>query len=225
MNNDQCSVHNSLTSISPCSTPKSTDKELKEALVRRLETRRVCRRDSDREKARRNSKRLKRSASAIEANRSRERPRIRRSISERCPDQKFLQIPKRCKQSSRRFRTRPSSELSVGSESSSRTASSQPASVAELVAQELGLKEVPGKGAKEARRRRAVWAITLTSVALLTASVLLVAITLLLSPAVDALLRKENEEMFRGLSSSGTSTSTESETSNQTMIPSTVHPS
>ncbi|XP_023226406.1 uncharacterized protein LOC111627082 [Centruroides sculpturatus] len=187
MSDELCSVHNSLASISPGSTPKTIDKELKEALVKRLETKRLYRRDSDREKGRRNSKKLRRSVSAIEASRSRERPRIRRSISERCPDEKLLHIPKRCKQSSRRSRSRPSSELSVGSESSCRTASSQPASVAELVAQELGLKEIPGKGAKEARRRRAVWAITLTSVALLTASVLLVAITLLLSPAVDAL--------------------------------------
>lgn len=54
---------------------------------------------------------------------------------------------------------------------------------------------------------------------------LLIVISLSLSPTIDERVRKENEEMFRGLSSSGTSTSTESETSNQTMIPSTVHPS
>lgn len=75
------------------------------------------------------------------------------------------------------------------------------------------------------RRRTIIFLIGFVSCFILLTSVILIAVSLTLSPTIDELVRKENEEMFRGLSSSGTSTSTESETSNQTMVPSTVHPS
>ncbi|XP_023226404.1 uncharacterized protein LOC111627079 [Centruroides sculpturatus] len=75
------------------------------------------------------------------------------------------------------------------------------------------------------RRRTIIFLIGFVSCFILLTSVILIAVSLTLSPTIDELVRKENEEMFRGLTSSGTSTSTEAETNNQTMIPSTVHPS
>ncbi|XP_077483837.1 uncharacterized protein LOC144093944 isoform X1 [Amblyomma americanum] len=73
----------------------------------------------------------------------------------------------------------------------------QTTSLTELFAAEVGLAPAPGLTHKESRRRRIVFAVVLVALALLTASVLLVAITLFLSPAVDEVLRKENENLFR----------------------------
>lgn len=73
----------------------------------------------------------------------------------------------------------------------------QTTSLTELFAVEVGLAPTPGLTHKESRRRRIVFAVVLVALALLTASVLLVAITLFLSPTVDEVLRKENENLFR----------------------------
>ncbi|KAH7951884.1 hypothetical protein HPB52_014697 [Rhipicephalus sanguineus] len=58
-------------------------------------------------------------------------------------------------------------------------------SLTELFAVEVGLAPAAGLTHKESRRRRIVFAVVLVALALLTASVLLVAITLFLSPTVD----------------------------------------
>lgn len=79
-------------------------------------------------------------------------------------------------------------------------------SLTELVAVEVGLSPVSNVSLKESRRRRIVFAVVLVALALLTASVLLVAITLFLSPAVDEVLRKENENLFRLPTSTGLTT-------------------
>lgn len=50
--------------------------------------------------------------------------------------------------------------------------------------------------------------MVLVALALLTASVLLVAITLFLSPTVDEVLRKENENLFRLPTSTAATTTT-----------------
>lgn len=79
-------------------------------------------------------------------------------------------------------------------------------SLTELFAVEVGLSPVSDVSVKESRRRRIVFAVVLVALALLTASVLLVAITLFLSPAVDEVLRKENENLFRLPTSTGLTT-------------------
>ncbi|XP_022245344.1 uncharacterized protein LOC111086504 isoform X3 [Limulus polyphemus] len=54
---------------------------------------------------------------------------------------------------------------------------------------------------KEVRRRPVVYAVVLTTLAILASSVLLVAIMLLLTPSEDDKIRKENEEILKGVSS------------------------
>ncbi|XP_075749268.1 uncharacterized protein LOC119172822 [Rhipicephalus microplus] len=81
-------------------------------------------------------------------------------------------------------------------------------SLTELFAVEVGLVPAAGLSHKESRRRRIVFAVVLVALALLTASVLLVAITLFLSPAVDEVLRKENENLFRLPTSTAATTTT-----------------
>lgn len=71
-------------------------------------------------------------------------------------------------------------------------------SLTELCAVEMRLSDnTVDVGPKESRRRRVVFAVVLVALALLTASVLLVAITLFMSPSVDEVVRKENENLFR----------------------------
>lgn len=81
-------------------------------------------------------------------------------------------------------------------------------SLTELFAVEVGLAPASGVTHKESRRRRIVFAVVLVALALLTASVLLVAITLFLSPTVDEVLRKENENLFRLPTSTAATTTT-----------------
>ncbi|XP_050034214.1 uncharacterized protein [Dermacentor andersoni] len=81
-------------------------------------------------------------------------------------------------------------------------------SLTELFAVEVGLAPAAGVTHKESRRRRIVFAVVLVALALLTASVLLVAITLFLSPTVDEVLRKENENLFRLPTSTAATTTT-----------------
>lgn len=81
-------------------------------------------------------------------------------------------------------------------------------SLTELFAVEVGLAPAAGLTHKESRRRRIVFAVVLVALALLTASVLLVAITLFLSPTVDEVLRKENENLFRLPTSTAATTTT-----------------
>lgn len=84
----------------------------------------------------------------------------------------------------------------------------QTTSMTELFAVEVGLAPAPSVTHKESRRRRIVFAVVLVALALLTASVLLVAITLFLSPSVDEVLRKENENLFRFPTSTVATTTT-----------------
>ncbi|CAN7937946.1 unnamed protein product [Ixodes hexagonus] len=79
-------------------------------------------------------------------------------------------------------------------------------SLTELFAVEVGLSPASDVSVKESRRRKIVFAVVLVALALLTASVLLVAITLFLSPSVDEVLRKENENLFRLPTSTGLTT-------------------
>ncbi|GFX21922.1 uncharacterized protein TNCV_2311991 [Trichonephila clavipes] len=155
--------------------------------------RRLCRHHSDSEApkesdglpkrktvARRSSRRVRRSVSAIETNKPRYKPRVRRSISERSGllfAGRHL-IPPRS--------SRPHSMYDAHSSrcSSTKTLSSN-VSISEIVAVELGYKEIPGLTPKEARRRRVVCTVMLVSIILLVLSVVLVALTLFLSPAVD----------------------------------------
>ncbi|GFU10356.1 uncharacterized protein NPIL_385181 [Nephila pilipes] len=154
--------------------------------------RRLCRHHSDSEArkesdglpkrktvSRRSSRKVRRSISAIETNKPRYKPRVRRSISERSGllfAGRHLIPP----------RSRPHSMYDTHSSkcSSTKTLSSN-VSISEIVAVELGFKEIPGLTPKEARRRRVVCTVMLVSVILLVLSVVLVALTLFLSPAVD----------------------------------------
>ncbi|GIY90930.1 uncharacterized protein CDAR_491361 [Caerostris darwini] len=127
----------------------------------------------------RSSRRVRRSVSAIETNKPRYKPRVRRSISERSGlvfAGKHLIPP--------RFRPHSLYDAHSSRCSSTKTLSSN-VSLSEIVAVEFGLKEIPGLTVKEARRRRVVWTVMLVSIILLVLSVVLVAVTLLLSPAVD----------------------------------------
>ncbi|GBN86659.1 hypothetical protein AVEN_145837-1 [Araneus ventricosus] len=154
--------------------------------------RRLCRHHSDSEtrrqqddqtnrrpESRRSSRKVRRSVSAIETNKTRYKPRVRRSISDRSGllfAGRHLVPP----------RSRPHSVCEHHSSrcSSTKTLSSN-VSLSEIVAVEFGLKEIPGLTPKEARRRRVVCTVMLVSVILLVLCVLLVAVTLFLSPAVD----------------------------------------
>ncbi|KAG8193310.1 hypothetical protein JTE90_003795 [Oedothorax gibbosus] len=161
----------------------------------------LCRHHSDSEakdrkvdilpKRRIRGKRVRRSVSAIETNKqSNYRPKVRRSFSDRSGlimAGKHLAPP--APSSSRSSRLYDSSRCS-----SIKTMSSN-VSLSEIVAVEMGLKDIPGLTIKEARRRRVVLTVMLVFSILLVLSVALVAVTLLLSPAVDELsLREERVE-------------------------------
>ncbi|KAF8776790.1 hypothetical protein HNY73_013736 [Argiope bruennichi] len=154
--------------------------------------RRLCRHHSDSETRKeqnsqpkvrsvpkRSSRKVRRSVSAIETNKTQYKPRVRRSISDRSGllfAGRHLVPP----------RSRPHSLCEPYSSrcSSTKTLSSN-VSLSEIVAVEFGLKEIPGLTPKEARRRRVVCTVMLVSVILLVLSVVLVVVTLFLSPAVD----------------------------------------
>lgn len=137
-------------------------------------------------------RRVRRSVSAIETNKSNYRPRVRRSFSDRSGlimAGKHLMPPARS--------SRPHSICDTHSSrcSSIRTMSSN-LSLSEIVAVELGLKDIPGLTPKEARRRRVVLTVMLVFTILLVLSVVLVAVTLLLSPAVDEVCKFTNDNLF-----------------------------
>ncbi|XP_022247298.1 uncharacterized protein LOC111086894 [Limulus polyphemus] len=159
---------------------------------------------SSRRSCRHESRRLRRSVSAREAELV--RPKVKRSISER--GEHLIRHHRHHRRLSQR--SRPVSYSGI-------TAADRPTfpnnlkngNVSSLsdsgrtVAVELGPTETPG-GPKETRRKHMVFAVVLISLAILTASVLLVTITLLLSPGVDNVIRKENQEIFRVWSSTST---------------------
>ncbi|XP_054715328.1 uncharacterized protein LOC129224804 [Uloborus diversus] len=146
------------------------------------------------------TKRVRRSVSAIEGNKSRYRPRVRRSVSDRSGlivAGKHLAIP----------RSRPHSISDIRSSkcSSTKTLASN-LSMSDVVAVELGMRNIPGLTAKEARRKRIVCTVMVITMTILIVSAILVVVTLFLSPEVDAILRKGNEEIYRSMSA-GASTS------------------
>uniref|UniRef100_T1JG04 Uncharacterized protein n=1 Tax=Strigamia maritima TaxID=126957 RepID=T1JG04_STRMM len=71
----------------------------------------------------------------------------------------------------------------------------------------------PGDNSREKRRRKIVLIIVGTAVALLVMSILLVAITLKLTPAIDEKIRKENEEILKNIQSSGAAANSRPENS------------
>ncbi|XP_071041344.1 uncharacterized protein [Parasteatoda tepidariorum] len=162
---------------------------------------RICRHLSDSESRKENgelsvprrvrprTKKVRRSISAIETKQSRYRPRVRRSISDRSGlimAGKHLLPP----------RSRPQSVSDKHSSrcSSTKTLSSN-VSIPDIVAVEFGLKDIPGLTPKEARRRRVVCTVMAVSITILVLSIILVAVTLFLSPAVDE-IRKCNHLCF-----------------------------
>lgn len=133
------------------------------------------------------SRRVRRSISAIETQKDGYHPRVRRSVSDRSGmvvAGKHLLPP-------RGFR--PHSHYENGSSrcSSTRTLSTN-VSISEIVAVEMGIKDIPGLTAKEARRRRIVCTVVVVSVTILVICILLLAVTLLLSPEVDALCKSNS---------------------------------
>lgn len=133
------------------------------------------------------SRKVKRSVSAIETNKDCYRTNVKRSLSDRSGmimAGKHLRPP--C------MRPRPHSHYEHASSmcSSTKTLSTN-VSLSEIVAVEMGLKDIPGLTAKEARRRRIVCAVVVVTVTIVIVCVLLVILTLLLSPEIDA-IRKSN---------------------------------
>lgn len=139
--------------------------------------------DPKRRHHRSRSRRIKRSVSAVEANKDGHKTRVRRSLSDRSG-----MAGNRLRPPS--FRSRPHSHYENGSSrcSSTRTLSTN-VSISEIVAVEMGIKDIPGLTPKEARRKRMVCTVVTISAAILAVCVLLVAVTLLLSPEIDALCK------------------------------------
>ncbi|KFM82716.1 hypothetical protein X975_08795, partial [Stegodyphus mimosarum] len=129
------------------------------------------------------SKRIRRSVSDIETSKSSYRPHIRRSISDRSS---LIIVGKHLAPPRPRLRPHSMSDTHSSRCSSTKTLSSN-VSISEIVAVEMGLKDIPGLTPKEARRRRVVFTVMVVSVTILVLSVVLIALTLLLSPAVDAI--------------------------------------
>ncbi|XP_013786277.1 uncharacterized protein LOC106470278 [Limulus polyphemus] len=156
----------------------------------------------------RNSRRLRRSVSAREGERAIPRPKVNRSISERRehPNRHHRRASQRGNQRGRRTSNsgiddpnHPSFQNALKNNDDFSTHGS--GKINETVAVEIGLAEAKGVSPKETRRRQIVFAVVLISLGILTASVLLVAITLLITPATDNVVRKENQEIYRVWSS------------------------
>ncbi|XP_022237117.1 uncharacterized protein LOC111084902 [Limulus polyphemus] len=165
------------------------------------------------------SRRLRRVASAKESHKTREKLPVRRTFSVRGEEAGALhqhyQHQHRRRSSHRNSqRNHRLSEIRAGGrdrfssrylhyqeESSSCSGSLwSPETVTESKYTELDLDGVSSNPPKEIQRRRIVCAVVLTALAILISSVLLVTITLLLTPSrsvMDKDLRKENEDIFR----------------------------
>ncbi|XP_076337613.1 uncharacterized protein LOC143239885 [Tachypleus tridentatus] len=162
------------------------------------------------------SRRLHRVASAKDSHKTREKLPVRRTFSARGKEAGALhqhhhhqhrrRSSHRNSQRNRRLseinyenRDRfPSRFVHYVEESSS--CSGSPETVTETKYTELDLDGVFSSPPKEIQRRRIVCAVVLTALAILISSVLLVTITLLLTPSrsvMDKDLRKENEDIFR----------------------------
>ncbi|XP_076336082.1 uncharacterized protein LOC143239123 [Tachypleus tridentatus] len=162
----------------------------------------------------RNSRHLRRSVSAREGERAPLRPKVKRSVSERGehsnrhhkhhrrPSQRGNQRGRRTSNSGIASQSHlPFENTLTNNEAYSGHGSGK---VHESVAVEIGLAEAAGVSPKETRRRQIVFAVVLISLGILTASVLLVAITLLIRPATENVVRKENQEIYRIWSSTTT---------------------
>ncbi|XP_076342613.1 uncharacterized protein LOC143242895 [Tachypleus tridentatus] len=149
---------------------------------------------SSRRSCRHENRRLRRSVSAREVELV--RPKVKRSVSERG------EHPTRHHRHHRRLsqRSRPISDSGITTTDhptfSNDLKNGDVSSLSDTVAVDLEPAET-----KETRRKQVVFAVVLISLAILTASVLLVTITLLLSPGVDNVIRKENQEILRFWSS------------------------
>lgn len=156
---------------------------------------------------RRGQRRLKRSASVVDrdAEVSPRRP-VRRTSSEGPRPRNFkLQNASESGSPPGGKSPRPKRDVAASSAGSRSTVASadpewndakntQASSLTELFAVEVGLAPVMDPSVKESRRRRIVFAVVLIALALLTASILLVAITLFLSPTVDEVCKSSVQE-------------------------------
>lgn len=132
------------------------------------------------------SKRVKRSVSAIETNKDNYRTSVRRTLSDRSG---MIIAGKHLRPPGTRYRPHSYYEGGGSSRCSSTKTLSTNVSISEIVAVEMGLKDIPGLTAKEARRRRVVCTVAVVAVTIAIVCVLLVAVTLFLSPEIDAVCK------------------------------------